>query len=363
MDLPATEIRVASSQEPTLPGARDLEVVRVVDETPSARSFVLRDPTGAAIDFVPGQFLTVEVTIDGTSLRRAYSISSLAGPELVVTVKRVAGGQVSNYLNNQLAVGASLRVFGPSGSFMADPSEVGGRLVCIAGGSGITPIMAILRAWVACGKAPEAMLIYGNRSPSEVIFGEQLANLCATSENLHVHHVYSEPDAGWQGPTGLLDAATLGNVLEELGPIGADDLVLSCGPAAMMDAVRVCLKARGVLPEQLREELFAKPHLRAQDPPARPSAPATVQIRVGEARQSLEVDGGQTLLEAGLDAGVAMPFSCAMGGCGACRVKLVEGEVHREAPNCLTPEERSQNYVLACIGRPCGPCTIALEED
>jgi len=353
---------IRSSEQPrTLPGARDLEVVRVVDETPNARSFVLRDPTGTAIDFVPGQFLTVEVMVDGKSLRRAYSISSLAGPELVVTIKRVVGGQVSNYLNDQLAVGETLRVFGPSGDFAASPSEVEGRLVCIAGGSGITPIMSILRAWVASGHAPQAILIYGNRDVRETIFAEELSQLGATAKNLHVHHVYSEPEAGWSGPTGILDVATLGNVLDEIGAIGSDDLFLSCGPEPMMEAVRACLKARGVAGQQLREELFAKPHLRTA-PSARSLGPATVQIRVGEASQTVEARGGQTLLEAGLDAGLAMPFSCAMGGCGACRVKLVEGEVLMEEPNCLTPEERSQNYVLACIGRACGPCSIELEQ-
>ncbi len=346
-----------------LPGVREVRVVEVVDETPHARSFALTLSSGAPLEFVPGQFLTVEVEIDGRRLRRAYSLSSRAGEvPAAITVKRIAGGQVSNHLNDTLRVGDRLRVLGPSGEFRAAPDEVRGRLVCIAGGSGITPIMSILRTWTQAPDAPPAVLIYGNHSLAETIFRAQLDELAAANQNMHVQYVYSHPEPEWEGPRGLLDADTLGGVLERLDGVGPDDLVLLCGPEPMMDAAKTCLGARGVKPSQIREERFGSPHLRGSQADKKHEH-ALISIRLGDQQKTVTVKAGQTVLEAGLDAGLALPFSCAMGGCGACRVRVVAGTVEMEEPNCLTPEEREGGYALACVGRPCGPCQIAVEDN
>lgn len=341
-----------------LPGLRELRVVEVIDETPNARSFALLDPNNAPIEFVPGQFLTVEVEVEGQRLRRAYSLSSRAGEgPATITVKRVAGGRVSNYLNDNLRVGDHLRVLGPSGDFGATPSEVAGRLVCIAGGSGITPIMSVVRTWICQGQG-EVHLVYGNRNPSETIFFDELSRLQADYKKLHVHHVWE--DGGEEGSlAGRLDVANLTAVFTTLGGVGGDDLFLVCGPEPMMAAARSYLLDAGIEPTQIREEKFSQPHLRSAD--AQAHEHALVSIRVGETTKTVTVKGGQTLLEAGLDAGLTMPFSCAMGGCGACRVRVVEGVVTAEEPNCLTPEERAGGYTLACVGRPNGPCQIAVE--
>lgn len=361
-------------RSPQLSGAavltpRTVRIDEVVRETADALTLWLRDPSGAPMPFVPGQFFTLLVSIDGQTLRRAYSVSSCAADasRVAITCKRVPGGRVSSYLHEQAQVGMALKVLGPSGNFTVAPDPGRARrYVLLGGGSGITPLMAITRAVLRAEPRSQVALIFGNRSADDIIFSRELAALSgAHPERFTLRHVLEAPPQGWAGGTGLLDEQTLDRELQELPPAAAElgepgqTEYFLCGPAGMMAAAHAVLQARGVPAAQVHEERFASPHLPATVRPADRAA-QTAELRRGSEVRRLTVRPDETLLEAGLRSGAAMPFSCAMGGCGACKVKLDSGQVVMQEPNCLTAEERAAGYVLACVASPCTAVAVEL---
>ncbi len=340
---------------------RTLHVARVIRETPDAVSIHLSDPTGRRIAFVPGQFFTLLVTLpSGDVVRRAYSISSLpdddgAVAEARITVKRVAGGLVSNHLNDTIVEGSRVEVLGPSGNFTTTFEAAQRRhLVMFAGGSGITPIMSLVRTLLEREPSSRVSLVYGNRSPADIIFHDELRALVEKHpERFSLRHVLTNQAPGFSGRTGLLD---LVNASAELDDLQAADAYFVCGPEPMMAAVRQALEARSVPAASIREERFSSPGQRVrQDVPL---VPQRLLVRQRGQERVVWAKAGQTLLEAGLEAGMSMPFSCSMGGCAACRVKLVQGEVASDEPNCLSAEEQRDGFVLACVSRACSGCTL-----
>jgi ferredoxin-NADP reductase len=353
--------------QPELLAARTVRIARVVRETDSASTLHLEDPSGAAIRFVPGQFLTLLVDIGGEKVRRAYSICTgldEGAATVAVTVKRVAGGRVSNHLNDLAKPGDLLQVLGPSGSFVVEPDPARQRrLVLIGGGSGITPLMSIARSVLAKEPRSHVTLVYGNRAQKDVIFHDALVALAAAHpDRFSLRLVLEDCGSEWTGGRGVLDRETcvaeLARILDgEIGEGGEPEFFV-CGPEPMMAAAREAILARGVDPARVHEERFSSPAQRSSGP--RAIRPQPVQIRFRGGSKTVTPKTEETLLEAGLAAGAPMPFSCAMGGCGACKVKLVEGEVHTEEPNCLTAAERGEGFILACVSHAATPCTIQI---
>ena len=351
----ATAGSVVSLPRKTPSMARPVKVVQVVRETDDAVSIYLTEADGSALEFRPGQFLSVDVTIDGKRLRRAYSLASACLPDVPVhvTVKRIEDGWVSNHLNDTIQAGDELAVLGPSGNFTVEPRHVNARhLVMIAGGSGITPIMSILETVLRLEGGSRVTLIYGNRGWDDVIFRDRLAALCDEFEDrLVVDHVLERPPESWSAGRGLLTRDVVEARLEALS-IQDDGLIryFLCGPTPMMEAAHEALQQRGIDANRIAEERFTSPEARSGDV----GSDKTELVVISKAGhdQGIQVGPGQTILEAALAAGIDMPFSCAMGGCGACRVHRTEGEVQMEEPNCLSRAEREQGYVLACVGHP-----------
>lgn len=344
----------------TTVATRPLRIARVVRETPDAVSLYLEEADGKALSFVPGQFLTFEVKLEGQTLRRAYSLASAALPGHAphVTVKRVEGGRVSNHLVDHARIGDVLHALGPSGVFTVTPDpSVARRLLLIAGGSGITPIASIAESVLATEPSSKVTLVFGNRRLDDVIFRARLMTLQARyGERFVVDHVLQDPPADWGGARGVLDAATQRERFTALGVDLSRAEIFVCGPTPMMDAAHEALGALGVDPSRIHEERFTSPEQRK--PVALPKGPQPVLVTLGGTKREVVQREGQTLLEAGLASGLAMPFSCAMGGCAACKVRLVEGDVVQEEPNCLTASERAEGYVLACCSRATGPCAV-----
>ncbi len=342
---------------------RTLRVVRVTRETPDAISLLLADSTGRRISFTPGQFFTLLVTLpSGEVVRRAYSISNVpdedgAVDEARITIKRIAGGVVSNHLNDVAIEGATFQVLGPSGNFTTTFEPTRQRhIVLFAGGSGITPLMSIAATLLVREPDSRVSLVYGNRSVSDIIFHDELGALAKThGDRFVVRHVLTNAPEGFSGRTGLLDRDC---TTAELDGLSAADEYFVCGPEPMMQAVREALDARGVLSASIREERYSSPSRRVR--PEIPLLPQRMLVRVNGVDRTVVAKAGQTLLEAGLEASIAMPFSCSMGGCAACRVKLVQGDVVSEEPNCLSASERRDGFVLACITRPTSTCTVEL---
>jgi ring-1,2-phenylacetyl-CoA epoxidase subunit PaaE len=339
----------AAHHDTSATGARRMRVASVIREAGDATSLILEDLKGAPIEFVPGQFFTVLVSIDGLRLRRAYSASSsyLDKARLRLTIKRTQGGTVSGFLNDTTAVGDTVQLLGPSGSFTFTPdSAAQPHLVMIGGGSGITPLMAIAHALTA-SEAGRATLIYSNRDPDQVIFADELEELAATSDGrLRIAHSYGDK----------LDPATLNAELDAVD--GAASCYYICGPDGLMSVARATLIERGVDPAQIKEERFASPH---QVGSRAATTAQPVLIRDDGAEHRVTTNPGETILDAGLRIDAPLEYSCTMGGCGACMCKLTEGEVAMEEPNALSESEREAGYILACVSRPLAPVTIEVE--
>ena len=343
--------------------ARVLRVAAVERQTADALSFVLEDPAGRAVAFQPGQFFTLVVEIEGRTYRRAYSAASshLDTARVRLAVKRVPGGRVSQYLGEHLRPGALVRVLGPSGSFTCVPDAGAARhVVLIAGGSGITPMMSIAEAVLRGEPRSAVSLVYGNRRLEDVMFRDRIDELArAFPDRLRVIHALEHPPAGWTGATGMLSPDVLASALDSLEqPVTLPRVYYVCGPEPMLVSARQTLHARGVADRDVREERFSQPHLRTDGPARRSGTAETVHVRSGDQSYEIKVQPGETLLDAGLAAGLPMPFSCAMGGCGACKVECHAGIVDMDEPSCLTPAEREAGHVLTCVGRPVGPVSI-----
>ena len=317
---PAPAVKTAAPVSSLTP--RRLRIARIVRETADAVSLVLEDPTGAPIPFAPGQFFTLHVPVGGEVHKRAYSASSSAldGGRVAVTVKRVADGRVSRHLVGHAHEGDAIDVLGPSGSFTPAPREGPRSLVLVGGGSGITPLSSIARTLLASEPATRVVLVYGNarargrhlqgrarcarrRSTPEAPAASASATCCRS------------PPAGWTGGTGLLDGAALARELDALGdPDAPAAEYFLCGPAPMMAAARACLERRGVAPSQHSRGALRLRTRAARR--ARVGGSARGDAADARGRARLVVAAGRTVLETALDAGVDMPFSCAVGGCG-----------------------------------------------
>ncbi len=344
--------------------ARPVKVVDVVRETANAVSIFLTEEDGSPIEFKPGQFLSVDVTVDGQTLRRAYSLANacLPGVPVHITVKRMANGRASNYLNDTIQPGDTLSVLGPSGNFTVEPRAVNERhFVMLAGGSGITPIMSLLETILHHEKGSKVTLIYGNRAWDDIIFCERLARLAEElGDRLVVDHVLEDPPKDWSGGRGLLSSDVLAERFNALG-IEDDGLLryFVCGPTPMMEAAQQTLQQRGVAAARIAEERFTRPEDRHAGLGS--GKVELVVVSTGGNDHGVQVAPGQTILEAALAAGLDMPFSCAMGGCGACRVRKRSGDIQVEEPNCLSRSERDRGYVLTCVGRPLTQSRIEIE--
>lgn len=344
--------------------SRTVAVVDVVRETPDAVSLYLTELDGSPIAFESGQFLSVDVEVDGKTHRRAYSLASPCLPKAPthITVKRITDGVVSHHIVDNSRTGDTLSVLGPSGNFTLDAAHANSQhLLMVAGGSGITPIMSLIETFLRTGPDGRVTLIYGNRNREDIIFAERLEALAREfRERLIVDHVLQAPPEDWEGGTGLLSEEVLCERMTRLG-VTRDrcDRFYLCGPTPMMDSAHAVLDGLGVDRARIAEERFTRPEERHGTQGS--DKVEVVLVSIGEDEHAVEVAPGQTILEAGLASGLSMPFSCVMGGCAACRVRLHDGQVTMEEPNCLSPTERDQGYVLACVGRPLTGCKLAVE--
>jgi 3-ketosteroid 9alpha-monooxygenase subunit B len=324
-----------------------LRVTRVLPETADACSIALEipDEAGPAFAYQAGQFVTLRVCIDGETHLRSYSMSSAPGiDDFAVTVKRVPGGVVSNWINDHLRPGDVIESTCPAGVFCLQPVER--DIVAFAAGSGITPVFSLLKIALAT-TGRRVRLLYANRDPSSVIFAAPLSAL--TSEHRDrlsiTHHFDVE--------SGFVDAASVGDFVDD-----ADYYV--CGPGPFMDVVETTLLERGVDSHAIRIERFTP----VETKPA-PASAAAGQVTV-------ELDGrvasaahhpGTTILQMARQMGLAPPYSCESGSCATCMARLVEGEVTMHVNNALTDDEVKDGWVLTCQSVPMTPSVRVVYEE
>jgi len=329
-----------------------LRVLRVIEETAEARSLVLEVPPGLRATFAyrAGQFLTFRVRVAGERLVRCYSLASSpdTDAEHKVTVKRVAGGRVSSWMNEEVRVGQQLEVMKPAGSFCLQPRET--PLLLFAAGSGITPVISIVKSALARTRR-SVRLVYANRDAASIIFRDELEQLAAAQgRRLELVHHLDEAD-------GFVDADF---VRQQVGArLDADFYV--CGPGPFMDVVEEALGGLGVPPERVFIERFVLPP--AAVPSASPAAPVSLEPLAGAAAiATVLLDGrsrdvacaeGETLLSASRRAGLEPPFACEEGYCGCCMARVVEGHVEmKRNDGGVDASQIAQGWVLTCQGVP-----------
>lgn len=331
---------------PTLLG-HVLTVSDVVAETADAVSisFAVPDELRDRFRYRPGQFLTLGVPSDRAArVARCYSLSSSPGldSDLVVTVKRAVGGYASNWLCDHARPGLELRILPPSGAFT--PQDLTQDLVLAAAGSGITPILSIVRAAMYEGRG-HVTLFYASRDAESVIFGEALQELAARHPDRLTVMTWLESERGL--PTE--------DALSTFLASNTDRELFTCGPAPFMDLVVDAASRAGMRHGQIHRERYVSLEgdpfeLAAVDDPGLMTA--RVEIKVDGEEHELDWPESRSLVDVLLGAGIDVPYSCREGTCGSCLSSLVEGQVHMDNPEALEEDDLADGFILACQARP-----------
>jgi ferredoxin-NADP reductase len=340
--VPAQAVRAAASP---VSDSLILKLASITQQTPDAKTLRFIMPEGRTLNSRPGQFLTFSFLFDGKKVVRSYSIcSSAARPGYIeITPKRIQKGCASVFLNDRAAVGMTVEVAGPFGQFCLDERKHR-SVVLLAAGSGITPMIAMLRYIDDLCLDTTATLLYCVRTNSDIIFERELEQLQSRLQNFQYHIALSQPHADWAGARGHVSREFIEGTVKDLA---GQDFFL-CGPPAFMDAGRAILMGLGVTPERIMQESFGAP-APARVPPPAASETGTVVEFVRSAKTGA-LRSGQTLLEAAEESGVAIPSSCRQGQCGTCKTKLLAGNVRMDAEQGLDDESRAQGFVLTCVG-------------
>ncbi|MGF7000755.1 FAD-binding oxidoreductase [Paraburkholderia sp. GAS32] len=361
---------------------------QVRQETHDVKSFFFRAPSERAFVFEPGQFITLELEIDGEAVNRCYTISSPpTRPHTIsITVKRVPGGKVSNWLHDNLHAGMEVRVLGPSGEFTCarHPAR---KFLFLSAGSGVTPLMSMSRAHHELGEDSDIVFVHSARTPDDIIFARELDLIASNQANFRTAFVCERLGArtNWPGVTGFLTLP----LLKLIAPDFLDREIFTCGPAPYMQAVRHLLDEGGFDRSHYHEESFsfetisevaaqlttahvgdalqaptasaesfveAREHAAGFAPAQVPVTPVeietTFKVSFAKSNREIECGSGQHVLDAAKKAGIRLPSSCTQGMCGTCKVKLVSGEVAMKHAGGIRQREVDQGMVLLCCSKP-----------
>lgn len=339
-----------------------LNIKEIIRETPDAVTVVFDKPSTAEFQYKAGQYLTIKADIAGESIRRAYSLCSspLVDSDLAVTVKAVKEGRMSRFINEQLKAGQRLEVFPPMGNFNITPdASMPKHYVLIGGGSGITPLMSILKTVLKAEPNSKITLIYANRNEESIIFHQPLTQLeQANSGRFRMIQILAESKPGWLGLTGVPHRSMILGLVQDL--LSTDRLPKSywiCGPAGMMEEAQAALAFLGVPKETIHREIFTAAQPDPEAKAAASSTPAkrgsyTIKVSLDGVTKDVFVKENATILDAVIDAGMDPPFACQMGVCCTCRAKLTSGKVQMDEDEGLSDTEIQQGYILTCQSHP-----------
>lgn len=341
-----------------------LQCVSVHDETHDVRTFTFRAVPARRFAYLPGQFITLELNIDGQTVNRCYTLSSSpTRPDTVtITVKRVPGGQVSNWLHDNLRPGMNISVLGPSGEF-SFANAPASRYLFLSAGSGITPLMSMSRALVDLGGDIDVAFVHSARSPADLICRNELVQLSRARKGFHQAAIVQlrDPEPEWSGLEGRLDLAAL----ERLVPDFRERTVFCCGPAPYMTGARELLQSAGFDMQQYHEESFNFAELNAAAGAAEavPAEPAEegecgYEVRFNKLGDVVHTKPGQTILAAAQQQGLRVPSSCSKGLCGTCKTKMLEGKVDMKHGGGIRQREIDQGWILPCCSVPLSPVVL-----
>jgi ring-1,2-phenylacetyl-CoA epoxidase subunit PaaE len=342
--------------------------VEIRHETGDSVSVAFAVPDG--FTWIPGQYLTLRTVLDGEDVRRSYSIcSGLDDGEVRIGVRRVAGGRFSTWVSTELRTGDTVEVMAPDGRFGLAPDPAATR-VCLglAAGSGITPILSIMRSLLARETRTRFVLLYGNRTTGSIMFRTALEDLKDHYlDRFTVLHVLSREEQDIPALGGRLDGERLRALLPAVVAPERVGHAFVCGPATMIDDLTATLADLGVRPDRIHAERFTPS---GETIPVRPPMPpragtpafATAALTFDGKTTVVPVNAGEAILDAGERAGLVLPWSCRGGMCSTCRARLTDGTVEMRQNFSLEPWETAQGFVLTCQARPTA-AHVALDYD
>ena len=326
-----------------------LQLVRTERQTQDSVSLRFRVAGAETPRGRPGQFFTFDWLLDGQKLARSYSISSSPTQTgfVEIAVKKQPEGRVSRFLNERVSIGLTVEARGPLGRFCFQENEHQ-RIALFAGGSGITPLISILRYIDDLCLDTKATLFYSVRTPRDIIFERELGHLKERLPNFQLVIVVTKPDAGWTGQTGHLQREL---VIERLGDVSNHTFFL-CGPEGFMGHVKDLLISLGVDKRRILQERFGG---KTVSPTVAVDAEAPIGVvEFAKSSKRAAVCEGQSLLEVAEANGIEIPYSCRQGQCGTCATRLLSGEIQMDHEDGLDPALKAQGYVLTCVARATG---------
>ncbi|GAB3892231.1 ferredoxin--NADP reductase [Spirosoma agri] len=330
-----------------------LRIVRIHTETSDTKSYFLESVDRKPVRHRAGQFLTLLLQHNGHEVRRSYSLSSAGTEPLRLTIKRVQNGEISRYLHDTLRVGDVLTSLQPAGRFTLD-ENLPGDLVLLGAGSGITPLFALVKQVLWIETHRRVTLLYSNANERATIFREELDDLQRQfPDRFRLLYLLSNPSDEWNWLRGRLNNVMLERLLPDL--VGESDgetvHFYICGPGDYMRMVQFTLVFSGFRPDQIRRENFVVEPV-VLTPPPLSAQDRTVLLRFRGRETEIQVPAYKSILQAALDEGISLPYSCRGGRCSTCVARCQSGRVHMTINDVLTERDLREGWVLTCTGYP-----------
>ncbi len=334
----------------------ELVCIDVHDETHDVKSFTFVSPGRKQFEFSAGQYFKFELGLDNEDDGRCYSVSSspLRRNAITITVKRVPGGKVSNWLHDNLIPNTAVRASGPLGRFVRPAAK---KYLFLSGGSGITPLMSMARELADTAETTDVIFLHAGRSPRDLIFRDEIANIARRVKGFRILLLPEDigTERGWPGISGRISKEFLSLAAPDI----ADRVVMCCGPAPFMAAARQISVELGVPETNYLEESFDAVVVEEAPAPAFEAVETkSFSVQFSKQGKSIEVRADQTVLSCAKKSGVRIPSSCASGICGTCKSKLVSGAVDMKHDGGIRQREIDAGFFLPCCSRPLSDLVI-----